>query len=86
VDYTLTSRELRAIIDGEPVAEITRPMSEPFPDVIQDLWQLSHVTPNYLGRAAGGAILLTNGIIEDNTVSIVVTALFLPFLSQVLAV
>ena len=61
-------------------------MSEPFTDVIQDLWQLSHVTASYVGRAAGGAILLATGIIEDNPIAIVVAALFLPFLAQVLAV
>jgi Domain of unknown function (DUF389) len=86
VDYTLTSRELRAILSSEPVSEVTRPMVEPFPDVIQDLWQLSHVTSSYLGRAAGGGILLANGVIEDSPIAIVVAALFLPFLSQVLAV
>jgi len=37
-DCTLTSREVRAIIDDEPLASLTRPMSEPFTDVIQDLW------------------------------------------------
>jgi hypothetical protein len=61
-------------------------MSEPFPDVIQDLWQLSHLSVSYLGRAAAGAILLATGIIDNNPVSIVVAALFLPFLSEVLAV
>ena len=61
-------------------------MSEPFPDVIQDLWQLSHVTASYVGRAAAGAILLANGIIDNNPVAIVVAALFLPFLAEVLAV
>jgi hypothetical protein len=40
-EYSLTSRELRAIVDRTDLAEVTRPMSEPFPDVIQDLWQLS---------------------------------------------
>jgi hypothetical protein len=85
-DYTLTSREVRAILDGEPLASLTRPMSEPFTDVIQDLWQLSHVTASYVGRAAAGAILLATGIVEDNPIAIVVAALFLPFLSQVLAV
>jgi hypothetical protein len=83
---TLTSREVRAILDATPVEEITRPMSEPQPDVIQDLWQLSHVTWSYFGRALAGAILLGSGIIEDNPIAIVVAALFLPFLSQVLAV
>src|SRR6266404_2418790 len=43
-DYALTSREVRAIVDGESLSSLTRPMSEPFIDVIQDLWQLSHVT------------------------------------------
>jgi hypothetical protein len=85
-DYTLTSREVRAIVDEEPVASLTYPMSEPFPDVIQDLWQLGHVTASYVGRAAAGAILLATGILDDNPIAIVVAALFLPFLAQVLAV
>jgi hypothetical protein len=85
-DYSLTSRELRAIVDCGDVAELTRPLSEPFPDVIQDLWQLSHVTASYTGRAAAGAILLATGIVDNNAVAIVVAALFLPFLAEVLAV
>src|SRR5436190_7197171 len=85
-DFSLTSRELRAIVDGGDLADLTRPMSEPFPDVIQDLWQLSHLTTSYLARAAAGAVLLATGIIDDNPVAIVVAALFLPFLAEVLAV
>lgn len=84
--YSLTSREVRAILGGEPPGSLTQPMSEPFPDIIQDLWQLSHLTPSYIGRAAGGAILMAAGIIDDNPISIVVAALILPFLSQVVAV
>ena len=82
---TLSSREVRAIVDDEPLASLTLPMSEPFTDVIQDLWQLGHVTISYVARAAAGAILLATGIIEDNPIAIVVAALFLPFLAQVLA-
>jgi hypothetical protein len=85
-DYSLTSRELRAIVDSSDLADLTKPMSEPFPDVIQDLWQLSHITASYVGRAAAGGILLATGIIDDSAVAIVVAALFLPFLAQVLAV
>jgi hypothetical protein len=65
-EYSPTSRELRAIVDRTDIAEVTRPMSEPFPDVIQDLWQLSHVTASYVGRAAAGGILLATGIIDDD--------------------
>lgn len=84
--YLLTSRELRAIMGSEPLPRLTQPMDEPFPDIIQDLWQLSHLTPSYIGRAAGGAILMAAGVIDDNPISIVVAALILPFLSDVLAV
>jgi hypothetical protein len=85
-DCSITSRELRAIVNGDDLSALTKPMSEPFPDVIQDLWQLSHLSVSYLARAAAGAILLATGIIDGNPVSVVVAALFLPFLSEVLAV
>ena len=86
VDYSLTSRELRAIVSGEDILDLTKPMSEPFPDVIQDLWQLSHLTVSYVARAAAGAVLMATGILDDNPVAIVVAALFLPFLAEVLAI
>src|SRR6266850_8558128 len=60
-ELTLTSREVRAIICKTPVESLTRPMSEPFPDLIQDLWQLSHVTWSYLARALAGGIILATG-------------------------
>lgn len=85
-DCSISLRQLRAIVNRQPLAEITRPMVEPGPDVIEDLWQMSHVTPSYVGRAAGGAILMANGVIRNSPVEIVVAALILPFLSQVLAI
>jgi Domain of unknown function (DUF389) len=87
-DHTLTSREIRSII-GSPapsMVTLTRPMSEPLPDIVQDLWQLSHLTPSYIGRATAGAVLLADGLIHNSAISIVVGALVLPFLSQILAV
>ena len=84
-DYTLTTREVRAIVNTQSRAQITDPMREPFPDVMQDLWQLSHVTVSYIARATAGAILLATGVIENDPVAIVVAAMFLPFLAEVLA-
>jgi hypothetical protein len=69
-DYSITSRELRAIVNGDDVGALTKPMSEPFPDVIQDLWQLSHLTISYVARAAAGALLLATAIIDNNAVSL----------------
>jgi uncharacterized membrane protein len=61
-------------------------MSEPLPDIVQDLWQLNHLTPSYIGRATAGAVLLADGLIHNSAISIVAAALVLPFLSQILAV
>jgi hypothetical protein len=60
-------------------------MLEPPINVFEDLWQLNHVTISYVARAFAGAILLAYGMLENNPITIVVAALFLPFLSQVLA-
>jgi hypothetical protein len=40
-ECSISSRELRALISGDPLAQITRPMVEPVPDIIEDFWQLS---------------------------------------------
>src|SRR5581483_7253658 len=85
-EFSLSSRELRAIVTNAHPHDITQPMLEPPIDVFEDLWQLSHVTISYLARAFAGAILLAYGMLEDNPITIVVAALFLPFLSQVLAI
>jgi hypothetical protein len=83
--YSITTRELRAVLASDSVFEVTRPMVEPALDVLEDLWQLNHITPSYLGRAAGAAVLLAYGMLHNNPISIVVAAMFLPFLSQILA-
>lgn len=82
---TVSSRELRAIVTNAHPYEITRPMLEPPINVFEDLWQLNHVTLSYIARALSGAILLAYGMLENNPITIVIAALFLPFLSQTLA-
>lgn len=85
-ECTLTSRELRAIVTDDRARDITRPMVEPPINVFEDLWQLNNLTPSYFARAFAGAILLSYGMLQNNPITIVVAALFLPFLSQVLAI
>ena len=84
-EATISSRELRAIVSDAHPRDLTRPMLEPPINVFEDLWQLNHVTISYVARALAGAILLAYGMLENNPITIVVAALFLPFLSQVLA-
>src|SRR5205809_3290034 len=75
-DSTVTTRELRAIVGGQPASEITRPMVEPIPDVFDDLWQLSHVTWSYVGRATAAALLMAYGMLRNDLLSILVAAPF----------
>src|SRR3954447_12134252 len=49
--YSITTRELRAIFSAELISDLTRPMIEPALDVLEDLWPLNHITPSYIGRA-----------------------------------
>jgi len=85
-ECSISARELRAVLSSDSQSEITYPTVEPAVDVLADLWQLSHLTSSYVGRAVAAAILLAYGMAEDSAISIVVAALFMPFLSQVLAV
>jgi len=85
-ECSISARELRAVLSSDSQSEITYPRVEPAVDVLADLWQLSHLTSSYVGRAVAAAILLAYGMAEDSAISIVVAALFMPFLSQVLAV
>ncbi len=85
-ECTLSSRELRAVVTDAHPRHITQPMVEPPVNVFEDLWQLSDLTVSYWARALAGAILLTYGMLHDNPITVVVAALFLPFLSQVLAI
>jgi hypothetical protein len=84
-ECSISARELRAILSSDPISEITYPRPEPAVDVLADLWQLTHLTSSYVGRAVAAAILVAYGMAQDSAISIVVAALFLPYLSQVLA-
>ncbi|MBV8842834.1 MAG: hypothetical protein JO307_08485 [Bryobacterales bacterium] len=84
--YSITMRELRAIFSHQSARELTPPMFEPALEVLQDLWQLNHITPGYVARAAGAAVLMAYGMFQNSASAIVVAALFLPFLSQALAI
>ena len=82
---SMTLRELRAIVNDEHDCAVTRPMGEPLPDVVQDLWQQCHLTSSYVARAVAGGLLLACGMWENSPIEIVVAALFMPFLSPLMA-
>src|SRR5437016_5028713 len=69
-EHAISARELRAILSLQSLPEVTRPMVEPALDVLEDLWQLSHLTPSYVGRACSAAILLAYGMLENSAIAI----------------
>jgi hypothetical protein len=79
---SMSTRELRAIVTDEPLDALTCPMPEPGDDVLQDLWQLSHVTPSYMGRCLAAALLLVRAMFANDLVALLLAVLFLPFLSE----
>src|SRR4030095_5828143 len=81
---SVSTREIRAIVSSDGDRELTYPSVEPTVEVFQDLWQLNHVTPSYVARTLAAALLLAYGMRHDDLISIVVAALFLPFMAQVL--
>ena len=83
-ESSITTREVRAILGAEPVREMTYPAVEPTVEVFQDLWQVNHLTPSFVARSVAAAVLLGYGMLRADPVSIVVAALFLPFMPQVL--
>ena len=85
-ECSISTRELRAVVSDDHPREITRPMLEPPINVFEDLWQLNHLTVSYCARAVAGAALLAYGMVLNDPVTIVIAALFLPFLSQSIAV
>jgi hypothetical protein len=84
-ECSITTRELRAVVTNSHPREITRPMLEPPINVFEDLWQLNHLTISYFARAIAGAAILAYGMVLNDPVTIVIAALFLPFLSQSVA-
>jgi hypothetical protein len=84
VSYSL--REARAIVGAEPPREVTRPFVEPTTDVLDELWQFSHLTPSFVGRSLVGAGLLTFGLVQSKVLFLLAGLLFLPILPLVLGI
>jgi hypothetical protein len=61
----LTCRTVLAIVAPTPHASLTRPMRQPLPVVLDDLWQHSHVTLSFVARALGAAALLAYGMHQN---------------------
>lgn len=84
--YSITIRQPLSVVSKESPLEVTRPVVVPTVDILEDLWQFSHLTFSFVGRFFIGALLLSYGMIQSNLLLIIAGLLFMPFLPLLLAV
>ena len=84
--WSISVREPRSIVSTVDVAAITRPLVVPAIDLLEELWQFSHVTFGFVGRVGIAAMILAYGMIEANLLLMIAGLLFLPLLPVLLAI
>lgn len=84
--FSLAVRQPRAIISSLSLRETTVPLVEPATDMLEELWQFSHITLGFVLRIFIAACLLAYGLIQQNILLIIAGLLFLPLLPTLLAV
>jgi hypothetical protein len=85
-EYSIDTRQPRAVASKEDVRGVTRPIVIPEPDIYEELWQFGHVTLSFVGRVLIGALILSYGMLRSNLLLMIAGLLFLPLLPLLLAV
>lgn len=85
-EYSIDVRQPRTVVSKEGQREVTRPIVIPETDVLEELWQFSHVTRSFVGRMFIGALLLSYGMMKDNLLLMIAGLLFLPLLPLLLSI
>src|SRR5437660_11352650 len=85
-EYSIAVKQPRSIISSQKLSKITCPLAEPDIDILEELWQFSHVTLGFVGRILIGAVLLAYGMIQFKLLFMIAGLLFIPLLPPMLAV
>jgi hypothetical protein len=85
-EISINVRQPRSIISGKNIRELTKPLVEPSTDILEELWQFSHITYGFVGRIFIAACLLAYGLIQQNTLLIIAGLFFLPLLPILMAI
>ena len=84
--FSIAIKQPRSIIADQHLSETTSPLVEPTVDILEELWQFSHITFGFIGRIFIGALLLGYGLIEYNLLFMIAGLLFIPLLPPMLAI
>ena len=85
-ETTFTVRQGRSIVSRSKIANVTYPLAEPSTDLLEELWQSSHLTLGLTGRIFISGLLIGYGIINQQILVIIGGLLFLPLLPMLLAI
>lgn len=85
-EFSIAVRQPRALVSGENIRELTKPLVEPAADIFEELWQFSHITTGFVGRIFIAGCMLAYGLIHQKTLLIIAGLLFLPILPTLLAI
>jgi hypothetical protein len=79
-------RERRSIINTEPLHDVTYPWVIPGMDVLQDLYQFSHLTLDLVGRVFIAGCLLSYGLLNQSILLMIAGMMFIPLLPVLSAI
>jgi hypothetical protein len=79
-EYSLSVRQPRSIASKISDRKVTWPVLAPTVDILEELWQFSHVTYSFVLRVAFASLLVAYGMIEDKLLVMIAGLLFLPLL------
>jgi hypothetical protein len=85
-DYMISVRAPRSIISSTGLRKLTEPLAEPATDILEELWQFTHITYGFVGRVLIAACLMAYGLIEQKMLLIIAGLLFLPLLPLLLSI
>jgi hypothetical protein len=85
-EFTFNVRQPRTLISKTNLHELTKPFVEPASDVLEELWQFSHITASFVGRVLVASALIAYGMIEQKILLLIAGLLVLPMTPLLLAV
>ena len=85
-NYSIIIRQPRSIFSRENLRDLTKPLVEPATDILEELWQFSHITVGFVGRNFIAACLLAFGLIQRQILLIIAGLLFMQLLPLLLGI
>jgi hypothetical protein len=85
-DFSINVRQPRTLISKTSLHELTKPFVEPATDILEELFQFSHITAGFVGRVTIAACLIAYGMIQQQLLLLIGGLLVLPLTPLLLAI